>query len=111
MSEEIERTKGLLSTDDPEVWSQEFCRIFAGKLIRADDVEGALNEIGPSTLVDWFANCIETVKRLGEQRDEIASNVAPIGMVPEAQRESFIEGFSDGRSEARPTDLDDPSKP
>ena len=92
--------RGLLATDDPEVWAEEFVRIFAGKTVGEEPLD-------EGTMIGWFANAMQTALDVKARRDEIHKNEAPIGMVPEAQREAFVEGFEDGRE--TPTDADDPT--
>ena len=86
--------RGLMDTDDPMVWSEEFCRIFNGKTITMNqDADG----IDPDTMVGWFADAVQVALDMKERRDEIHANEAPVGMVPEAQRDAFVEGFEEGR--------------
>lgn len=84
--------RGLLETDDPMVWAEEFVRIFAGKVVGEEPLD-----VG--TMITWFANAMQTALDIKERRDEIGRKEAPIGMVPEAQRDAFVEGFEDGREE------------
>lgn len=108
MSEEIERTQNtLLSTDDPMVWAEEFCRIFNGKMVKQGGPD-TTDEINEGGMVAWFANAMQTALDIKARRAEIHEKEAPVGTVPEVQREAFVEGFEDGRA-TRPVDLDDPT--
>jgi hypothetical protein len=102
--------RDLLSTDDPMVWAEEFVRIFRGAVVGSPEGNVASSRvyIDAGAMVVWFANAMQVALDIKAQQDEIDSNVAPIGQVPEAHREAFIEGFEDGR---QPSDLDDPTKP
>ena len=83
----------LLSTDDPEIWAEEFCRIFSGKMIAADEMnDTAHGPVTPSTMVGWFASAMVTAINLYERKKLVAK---------EQQQESFLEGFSEGRTTYR----------
>lgn len=60
----------LLSTTDPMVWSQEFCRIFDGCTITVtedDPRDGRVMTIDHGTMLGWFANAFETGRREAAQ--------------------------------------------
>jgi hypothetical protein len=77
----------LLGTDDAMVWAEEFCRIFNGFTISTADKDG-LN-VGPGTMVGWFANAMQTALNLQEEEEE----------EPPSLEEHFREGFDEGRTD------------
>jgi hypothetical protein len=85
----------LLGTDDAMTWAEEFCRVFKGFTITSTDVDGLF--IGPGTMVGWFANAMQTaINMLPEMADaDDEEEILPL----EKEREKFIEGFEEGRSE------------
>lgn len=95
---DVERTRGLLSTDDAMVWATEFCRIFDGRTITAathpnDDVDAG-------SMVAWFANAMQTAIDQYERkklRDAELTRVRSTQGVPDQAPDAFIEGFEDGR--------------
>ena len=119
MSEGLERAaKDLSNTDDAMVWAAEFARIFQGHMImpQAQMAEFAQREryemspvVDEGVIAGWFANAMAAALAVQQTRDEVAANEAPVGMVPEAQREAFVQGAEEGRQEGRQTDLDDPT--
>jgi hypothetical protein len=77
----LERT--LLGTDDAMIWAQEFCRIFDGKMIAAEEADDTARvpAVDPGTMVGWFANAMQTAVNVYERRALSAKEVE------EAQRE------------------------
>lgn len=59
-------TDRLYATDDAMVWAEEFCRTFAGRMIEPNMEMDSI--VGEGTMVGWFANAIETAKRLERER-------------------------------------------
>lgn len=53
----------LNDTTDAMVWAEEFCRIFDGRTISAE--EGVGIDLG--TMLAWFANAIETGRNAGRK--------------------------------------------
>ena len=51
----------LLGTDNVNIWAEEFCRIFNGKMIRPTDIN-TLDEVTEGTMITWFANAMEVAK-------------------------------------------------
>ena len=99
---DIERTKGLLATDDPMVWAEEFCRIFDGKEITSETdpsvYKGDAIDVG--TMVGWFANAMQTAIDITKARRERIA--AAMETIPESERAAFVAGFDEGR-EGTPT--------
>ena len=102
MSEQLPSVnRGLLNSDDPELWAEEFCRIFAGKIIGDDIEEGSM--------VTWFGNAMQVAIDLRERKQRIEEQHTPLGAVTEEVRESFVEGAEEGRGESTErTDAADP---
>jgi len=96
---DIERTKGLMNTDDPELWAEEFVRIFDGKVVGDDIEEG--------DMLVWFANAMQVAIDVhGARKLRIESaELSVTDGVPESARDGFVEGVNDGR-EPRPSDTD-----
>ena len=93
----------LLGTADPLVWAQEFCRIFNGKMIAADEFSDAQSgPVNPGTMVGWFANAMQTALTLfnrelepvDEDVDEPVDESVEQALTLEEQ---FLEGFNEGR--------------
>lgn len=101
---ELENT--LLSTDDAQVWAEEFCRIFNGRTIVGEDTGGTDDEfVDLGTMTGWFANAMQTAVNQYERkkmRDDELRRVRATEGVPETAREKFVEGFTDGREEPEP---------
>jgi hypothetical protein len=91
---DIERTKGLLATDDPQVWAEEFCRIFDGHII------GSGEAVDVDIVMRWFTDFAETAERINKARRERIR--AATDSIPDAEKEAFVAGFSEGR-EGEPT--------
>ena len=96
---DVERTKGLMGTDDAMVWGEEFCRIFAGATI-GEPQEGvnynsAHRFVDVGTMVGWFANAMAVALDIDKaRRRRLKEGYLAAGEpVPEA----FVEGFEDGR--------------
>ena len=103
----------LLATDDAMVWAEEFCRIFSGKMIMADEFNDAEHgPVTPGTMVGWFAGAMVTAINLyerkklgqkdGEQQeiDKLPEESEYVEMDPTGPitlEESFVEGFQEGR--------------
>jgi hypothetical protein len=109
----------LLSTDDAMVWAEEFCRIFNGKIVAADEYSGGEHgPVDPGTMVGWFAGAMVTAinlyerKKLHEkgEKTEVEEFIDrwdaehpdgedveqdPTGEI--TLEESFVEGFREGR--------------
>jgi hypothetical protein len=70
----------LLGTTDAMVWSREFCRIFNGKMIAADEMSAAPQggPVTPGTMVAWFANAIELGRTTG-RRELCPHKWVPLG--------------------------------
>jgi hypothetical protein len=93
-----------MSTRDPLVWAEEFCRIFQGKTIGGPVVKGDVDE---GAMVTWFANAMQVALDLHNQEvDEAEAEPDLIEMTPieEADdeepptlEEKFKEGFDEGR--------------
>jgi len=92
-----------MSTRDPLVWAEEFCRIFQGKTIGGPVVQGDVDE---GAMVTWFANAMQVALDLHNQEvDEAEPELDLIEMTPieEADEEpptleeKFKEGFDEGR--------------
>ena len=49
----------LLATADAMVWAQEFCRIFAGRMVTAESSDVPSGPVDPGLMVGWFANAME----------------------------------------------------
>ena len=49
----------LYSTKDPEVWAEEFCKLFDNHVVSEAPTNLALS-LDPGTMVGWFANAMET---------------------------------------------------
>jgi hypothetical protein len=59
----------LLGTDDAMVWATEFCRIFNGKLVVADEFNHTNpGPVDPGTMVSWFANAMQVAINHAEKR-------------------------------------------
>ena len=59
----------LMGTDDAMVWAEEFCRIFNGKIVMADEFNPGQNSpVDPGTMVGWFANAMQVAVNLYEVR-------------------------------------------
>jgi hypothetical protein len=100
MSEQLPSVKrGLLNSDDPELWASEFVRIFSGKMIMVSDQHdgGAVDE---ATLTDWFKRAMATAREIDERKARVEEQVTPLGAVPETVREAFVEGAEEGRGES-----------
>lgn len=52
-------TERLYSTTDASVWAKEFCALFG-----IYTPEGVVED-GEGLMIGWFANAIETAKRIG----------------------------------------------
>lgn len=60
----------LTDTTSAEVWAEEFCRIFDGRIITS--IEGppgplADRSIDPGSMLAWFAGAIETGRNAGRK--------------------------------------------
>ena len=64
---DVERTMGLLNTDDPEVWAEEFCRIFSSHTIMPAGVESS-SAVDEDTMAKWFASAMQTAVDMYERR-------------------------------------------
>lgn len=59
----------LMGTDDAMVWAEEFCRIFNGKIVMADEFNHTEpGPVDPGTMVGWFANAMQVAVNLYEVR-------------------------------------------
>jgi hypothetical protein len=69
----------LMGTDDAMTWAQEFCRIFNGKVIVAEDVnEGPVT---PGTMVGWFANAMAVGESMFRQRSVVTAHQDTDGII------------------------------
>jgi hypothetical protein len=59
VSEDTTMTERLYSTTDASVWAKEFCALFG-----IYTPEGVVED-GEGLMIGWFANAIETAKRIG----------------------------------------------
>ena len=108
----------LMDTDDAMIWAEEFCRIFNGKMIAADELSSALEHgpVTPGTMVGWFANAMQVAVNLAEERrlhaageltpaeqflkDWEESHPEPVDDdVRDEEKQAFVEGFEEGRPE------------
>ena len=89
----LERT--LMGTDDAMVWAEEFCRIFDGKTITADEGDEG---VGPGSMVAWFANAMQVAIDMYERRKlRTKEPNQATEHVPDTAREAFVTGVEDGR--------------
>jgi len=117
MSDNTEHT--LLATDDAMVWAEEFCRIFNGKMVAADEYSGGPHSpVDPGTMVAWFAGAMQTAVNLYErkklhEKGELTETeqflktwdeehpegeyIEPDDTQEITLEESFVEGFGEGR--------------
>lgn len=103
----------LINTTDAMVWADEFVRIFSGQVI-SDENEA----VNVGLMVAWFANAIETGRNFGRKETCPHDECFPISddtlccrdcgsllqgekitltVDLEAEQESFMEGFNEGR--------------
>ena len=69
-SETSRQQHTLMGTDDAMVWAEEFCRIFNGKMIAADEFNHTEpGPVDPGTMVSWFANAMQVAVTLNRTRE------------------------------------------
>jgi len=67
MEPKVMKEHTLLSTDDAQVWAQEFIRIFNGQTIGGESGETS-RAVDEGLMITWFANAIETGKGVARDR-------------------------------------------
>jgi len=108
----------LMGTDDAMIWAEEFCRIFNGKLVVADELNHTEpGPVDPGTMVSWFASAMQVAidhaeKRWLHARGELTQTETFLKTWDEEHgdddseevledavtlEEQFLEGFQEGR--------------
>jgi len=71
----------LIDTDDAMIWAEEFCRTFDGHTIVAKPMNLPQGTVDAGNMVSWFANAMETAKRLYRNRMIVTATITDDGTI------------------------------